>query len=129
MVTRGMAVGGVVDGDYKKVVWKELRIGFFVGLALGVANFTRLVIYYSAKGEMASTNSLQYLWISFGASISLFIVILFAKFVGGTLPLIAKKINIDPAVMAAPLLTTLIDALSTLIFFGVNIGILLLTVI
>jgi len=51
-----------------------------------------------------------------------------AKIVGGTLPLLAKTLKLDPAVMAAPLLTTLIDALSTLIFFGVSIGIMVLVI-
>lgn len=57
------------------------------------------------------------------ASISLFVVIVLAKVVGGMLPLFAKKMRLDPAVMAAPLLTTIIDALSTMIFFGISIGI------
>lgn len=90
-----------------------------MGILLGVANFARLVIYYEAKGDLTS----DYLFLSMAASLALFAVIVLAKVVGGTLPLLAKKMKLDPAVMAAPLLTTLIDALSTMIFFGISIGI------
>lgn len=90
-----------------------------IGLALGIANFARLVIYYAAKQDLDT----DYLFLSIAASISLFVVIVLAKVVGGMLPLFAKKMRLDPAVMAAPLLTTIIDALSTMIFFGISIGI------
>ena len=82
------------------------------------------MIYYAVKQDL-DTNMIM---LSMAASISLFVVIGLAKLVGGTLPLLAKKLRLDPAVMAAPLLTTLIDALSTTIFFGVSIGIMILVI-
>lgn len=123
MITRSLAVNEIMVKDYKKVLWKEMRIGFVVGAILAISNFVRLIIYYSIKNHDISKD---YLWISIGASIALWVVILVAKIVGGLLPLIAKALKQDPAVMAAPLLTTMLDALSSLIFFSLNIGILLL---
>ena len=121
-IIRALATNDIKSKDYFKVFWKELRASIIIGMLLGIANFVRLVIYYATKPGV-SLNS-EYLILSMAASISLLVVIMLAKIVGGTLPLIAKTFKLDPAVMAAPLLTTLIDALSTLIFFGVSIGIL-----
>ncbi|TCG10391.1 magnesium transporter [Mycoplasma todarodis] len=139
MVTRGIALGEIKKDSTFSVVRKEFGTGAMVGGILAIANFARLLIYYgvqrSGGGSMLlsqpspNTHSYAYVWISFAASLSLFIVIIFAKMVGGLLPLLAHKMKLDPAVMAAPLLTTLIDALSILIFFGISIGILLLTVV
>ncbi len=138
MVTRGIALGEIKKNNTLNVIKKEFGTGVMVGGILAIANFARLLIYYgvqkSGDGSMllsqpANTHSYAYIWISFAASLSLFIVIIFAKMVGGLLPLIAHKMKLDPAVMAAPLLTTLIDALSILIFFGISIGILLMTVV
>lgn len=130
MIIRALAVGDITVKDYLRVIWKELRIAFFVGMALGISNFVRLIIYYSATGDIgsASTFTKQYIFLSLAASIALFAVIILAKVVGGALPLIAKKLKLDPAVMAAPLLTTLIDALSTMIFFGISIGIMFMVI-
>ncbi len=138
MITRGIALGEIKKNNTFAVLKKELGTGIMVGGSLAIANFARLLIYYGVQttnGESlllsspGKTHSLAYVWISFAASMSLFIVIVFAKMVGGLLPLFAHKLKLDPAVMAAPLLTTLIDALSILIFFGISIGILLLAVI
>ena len=118
-IIRALATGDISPKQYLKVLWKEFRVAVLIGLSLGIVNFVRLIIYYSAKG----TFDKDYIFLSLAASLSLFAVIVLAKVVGGTLPLIAKKMKLDPAVMAAPLLTTLIDALSTMIFFGISIGI------
>ncbi len=138
MVTRGIALGEIKRNSTFGVIRKELGTGLLVGGVLAIANFARLLTYYGVQNngseslllsKPSGTHSYVYIWISFASSLSLFIVIMFAKMVGGLLPLIAHKIKLDPAVMAAPLLTTLIDALSILIFFGISIGILLLTVV
>lgn len=118
-IIRALATGDITPKDYLKVIWKELKVSIMMGILLGVANFARLLIYYEAKGDLTT----DYLFLSMAASLALFAVIVLAKVVGGTLPLLAKKLKLDPAVMAAPLLTTLIDALSTMIFFGISIGI------
>ena len=123
-VIRALAVGDITTKDYLKVMWKESRVSILIGFVLGIANFGRLMIYYAVKQDLNT----DMIMLSMAASLSLFIVIGLAKLVGGTLPLLAKKMKLDPAVMAAPLLTTLIDALSTAIFFGVSIGIMLLVI-
>ncbi len=124
-VIRALATGDITVKDYFKVFKKEFQVSTLIGISLAVANFLRLVIYYSVKGNIDDPH---YLFLSLAASISLFVVIILAKVVGGMLPLLAKVIKLDPAVMAAPLLTTLIDALSTLIFFGISIGIMVLVI-
>lgn len=121
-VIRALATGDITTKDYLKVLWKESKVSFLIGLALGVANFLRLLIYFSVTGDFDN----NHIMLSLAASLALMIVIMLAKIVGGTLPLLAKKLNKDPAVMAAPLLTTLIDALSTGIFFSISIGIMLI---
>ncbi len=135
MVTRSIALGEIQGRDTLKVLRKEIGIGALIGLCLAIANFARLLIYYSVQGstfdqsihilKSSKTPDIILLWISFASSISLLVIIIFAKTIGGLLPIIAKKMKLDPAVMAAPLLTTLIDALSILIFFGISIGIII----
>lgn len=80
------------------------------------------MLYYTVTGDIHHT---KYISLAGAASLSLFVVIVLAQITGGLLPLLAKTFKIDPAVMAAPLLTTLIDALSTTIFFSITIGIML----
>ena len=128
MVIRSLAIGDISIKDYKKVVWKETKVSSLIGLSLAIANFARLLIYYAASGELTGANGNDHIYLSLAASIALAVVIILAKVTGGTLPLLAKKLNLDPAVMAAPLLTTLIDALSTMIFFGISIGIMELVI-
>ena len=124
MVIRSLAIGDIETKDYRKVMWKEIKVSTLIGLTLGIANFARLMIYYWASGDIDS----EHIFLSFAASLALWIVIILAKVVGGTLPLLAKKLKLDPAVMAAPLLTTLIDAVSTMIFFGISVGIMKLVI-
>lgn len=123
-VIRALATGDITTKDYLKVVWKELKVSVIIGLALGIANFLRLIIYYAADRGLDN----EYIFLSLAASLALFVVIVLAKITGGTLPILAKKLKLDPAVMAAPLLTTLIDALSTMIFFGISIGIMYIVI-
>ncbi len=121
MVIRALAIGDINKTDYLRVFLKELKAGTLIGLALFVANFIRLLLYYTVRNGSLSNLDI---WISLAASLSLWLVIILAKLVGGMLPLLASAINLDPAVMAAPLLTTLVDALSILLFFLISIGIL-----
>lgn len=123
-VIRALATGDISSKDYWRVFWKELKSSSVIGFTLALANFLRLIIYYAAKQEVNS----EYVFLSLAASLALFVVIVLAKIVGGMLPLVAKRLKLDPAVMAAPLLTTLIDALSTMIFFGISIGIMYIVI-
>ena len=124
-IIRALATGDITTRDYFKVFGKELRASTLIGITLGLANFVRLVIYYAITGDIQDS---KYIFLSLAASLSLMLIIIFAQVVGSLLPLIAKVFKIDPAVMAAPVLTTLIDTLSIVIFFGISIGIMIMII-
>ncbi len=122
---------------FSKVLLKEIGVGAIVGTVLMVLNFIRLVIYFTLSGEIKNSeipeNSISNLTIrdyvliiSFASSFSLLTVIIFSKILGAIIPMIAKATKRDPAVMSAPILATVTDSISTLIFFGVTIIIFLL---
>jgi magnesium transporter len=106
MIIRGLALGEVSMKDMAKVAWKELRVGLIVGLTLASVNFTR-IYFFDGVG----------VWVAATVSISLLFTIILAKLVGGSLPIIAKKLRLDPAIMAGPLITTLVDAVALMIYF------------
>lgn len=106
LIIRGMALGEIQLKDYWKVLWKELRISLIVGFGLGVSNFCRM--FFLLK------NSLE---ISILVSITLSLTIILAKLVGGILPMGAKKLKLDPAIMAGPLVTTIVDGVALIIYF------------
>jgi len=114
LVIRGLALGEVTLGDILSVLWKEMRIAFICGFALAVVNFIRVVIMYSSE-ELDFSVAL----LGVSVSIALWITVFLAKIVGCTLPLLAKRLKLDPAVMAAPVITTIVDASSLLVFFGI----------
>lgn len=106
LIIRGLALGEISLRDTIKILWKEIKVGFLVGLALTTVNFVR--IYYFEKIDFL---------ISITVSITLFFTIILAKIVGGILPIIAKKLKIDPAIMASPLITTIVDAAALILYF------------
>lgn len=106
LIIRGMAVGEIVPSDFLKIVWKELRVGAIVGVMLGAVNFFRLLIMHPGQMMMCLT-----------VVISLFATVVLAKTIGCMLPLAAKVLHMDPAIMAAPLITTIVDAFSLVIYF------------
>ncbi len=108
LVIRGMALGEVSLADGGRVFLKELGVSGLVGAALAVVNFVRLILMYPG----------DYL-VAFSVSLALFATVLLAKTVGGLLPLVAKAMKQDPAIMAAPVITTIVDALSLIIYFKV----------
>lgn len=109
MIIRGMAVGEIQPRDFLKVVWKEMRVSLLVGLALSFVNFLRVLFFCpGANFSIAIT-----------VSIALFCTVLIAKTIGGVLPMVAKLLHADPAIMAAPLITTIVDAFSLIIYFSV----------
>lgn len=128
LITRALATGELTTKDSWKVLWKETRVGLLVGSLLGITNLIRLLIYYAIYGSIHNdfSNYTRDIWISLGASIAMLTVILISKIAGGLLPLLAVKWKMDPAIMSAPLLTTLIDSLSIAIFFSINIAVLLM---
>ncbi len=108
LIIRGLALGDIKPKDIMKVLWKELCISGIVGIILASVNFIR--IYFISQTDLL---------IALTVSITLFFTVVLAKMVGGTLPIIAKKLKLDPAIMAGPLITTVVDAVSLMIFFTI----------
>lgn len=111
LIIRGLSVDEIHFEDIFRVIWKEVRVAFLVGVILGVANGVRIYIMN------------QNLMVAVAVGITLVGTVVLAKFIGCTLPLLAQRIHLDPALMAAPLITTLVDAGSILIYFQVAIRI------
>ncbi|MDD2447426.1 MAG: magnesium transporter [Tissierellia bacterium] len=108
LIIRGLATGEINVKDAGKIFWKEIRIGIIVGLTLAAVNFARLMLIEKVDPTVALT-----------VSLTLVVTVMIAKMVGGTLPLLAKKLKVDPALMAGPLITTLVDAISLMVYFSV----------
>ncbi|NCB62623.1 MAG: magnesium transporter [Clostridia bacterium] len=108
LVIRGMAVGEIQMGDFFRVIWKEMRVSLLVGVALSVVNLVRLLIMYPGNELISVT-----------VALALFATVFLAKTVGGCLPMLAKLLHADPAIMAAPLITTIVDAFSLIIYFNI----------
>lgn len=106
LIIRGLAVGDIKLSDGWKVLWKEFRISFIVGIALAATNFARLMIFDKVGVS-----------VSLIVSITLLLTVMSSKMVGGTLPLLAKRLKLDPAIMAGPLITTIVDGLSLVVYF------------
>lgn len=108
LTIRGLAVDEIATKDILKVMWKELRVAIIVGLTLAIVNSARIMIqYHDAK-------------IAFTVSLTLMFTVILAKQLGGILPILAKKLKLDPALMASPLLTTVVDTVSVLLFFTIS---------
>ncbi len=116
-VIRALALGDVEFKDIFKVVWKELRASIFLALTVSVVCFGKIMLIDNLYNDIS--------WqIALVVSAVLFITIVMAKFIGCMLPLLAKKIKLDPAVMASPFITTIVDALSLIIYCTVAIALL-----
>ena len=111
-VIRALSLGEIEFKSMFSVLWKELRVAFFCGLTLAVANFIKLLLFDVRGHENA-------FFIALVVSLTLVGTIIMAKLVGASLPLLSSKIGLDPAVMANPLITTICDSPSLLIYFGV----------
>lgn len=107
LIIRGMAVGEIRARDLPRVLWKELRVSLIVGVALSAVNYARLLLTYPGQAGMALT-----------VALAMLATVVMAKTIGGMLPILAKALHADPAIMAAPLITTIVDALSLLIYFS-----------
>ena len=108
LVIRGLALGEVETKDIWRVLWKEFRISLLVGISLATVNFAKNMLFDRVG-----------LTVSITVSTTVATTVLLAKMVGGTLPLIAKKLKLDPAIMAGPLITTIVDALVLMVYFGI----------
>lgn len=105
-VIRGLSLGEIEYRDVPSIIWKEIRVAVICGACLAVANFAKLMIFDGVGVSVALV-----------VSLSLVAVVLLAMFVGCILPIGAKRIGFDPAVMASPFITTIVDALSLLVYF------------
>ncbi len=108
LMIRGIALGEVRFTDIFRVLWTEFRVGLMIGAALSSVTFVRLLLLNQASLVMAGV-----------ISVSLFSTVVIAKSIGCVLPLLAQRIKLDPALAAAPLITTLVDATSLFVFFTI----------
>ena len=120
-VIRGLSLNEIEFKDIMPIIWKELRVAVLCGISLAAACFVKiLLVDYLIMGNFNSNLNGNNPFLIIGViCITLAITILFAKVVGCSLPLFAKKMGFDPAVMASPFITTIVDALSLLVYFGV----------
>lgn len=107
-VIRGLSLGEIKIGDILRVIWKEIRVAVLCGVVLGVATFGKIMLLDGLAVDVALV-----------VSITLVATVLIAKVVGCTLPILAKCARLDPAVMASPFITTIVDALALLIYFQI----------
>lgn len=107
-VIRGLSLGELRVGDVLHVIWKEFRVALLCGVSLAVVGFLKALLIDSAD-----------LLTALVVGLTLALTIFVAKLVGSCLPLLAKKLGFDPAVMASPFITTIVDALSLLVYFSV----------
>ena len=114
-VIRALSLGEIEFKSIFKVLWKEFRVAVLCGLTLAVANFIKLLVFDLRGYEGTGAPML----IALAVSLTIWGTIVMAKIVGSSLPLLAKKIGFDPAVMANPLISTVCDSLSLLIYFAV----------
>ncbi len=117
MVIRGLALGEIRFKDFFTVLFKECRIALMTGTALAIVNATRVFIMY--RNNTAVIEQVPISLLALVSGLSLIGTVLLAKCMGCVLPMLAKKLKIDPALMAAPLLSTILDTCSVLIFFNI----------
>ncbi|MEE0867474.1 MAG: magnesium transporter [Clostridia bacterium] len=107
-VIRGISLGEIEFCDIFRVIWKEMRVAFFCGVTLSAATFVKLILFDRFGVMVAAV-----------VCLTLVLDVIVAKVVGCTLPLMATKVGFDPAVMASPFITTIVDAISLLIYFKI----------
>ena len=107
-IIRALSLGDITMRDFFRVVSKELRVSVLCGVTLAAANFVKMLIFDRVDIMISAT-----------VCLTLVITVIFAKLFGSVLPILAKRVGFDPAVMAAPFITTVVDTLSLLVYFNV----------
>lgn len=107
-IIRGISLNEIEFKDLFKILWKEFRIALLVGVTLSATNFIKLLVVDKVSVPVAAV-----------VSLTLIVTVTFAKLVGCMLPMCAKKIGLDPAVMASPFITTIVDAISLITYFNI----------
>ena len=120
-IIRSMSLGDVEMKDILKVLWKEFRVSLLCGVLLGIASFIKTLLINSGTIASSGQNAVM---VAFVVSISLLLTVIIAKLIGCSLPMLAKKLGFDPAVMASPFITTIVDAVSLIVFFQTAVSIL-----
>lgn len=108
-IIRGLSLNEIEFGDILKVLWKESRVAMLCGITLAVVNFAKLMVFDKVGFGVAVV-----------VNLTLLLTVIIAKMVGSTLPMLAKKIGFDPAVMASPFITTIVDAISLILYFAIT---------
>ena len=107
-IIRGMAVGDIQPHDLPRILWRESRVALLCGGTLAVCNFAKMLLFDRIAAPVALV-----------VCLTLICTILLSQLIGGLLPVAAEKLHVDPAVMASPLITTIVDATTLLIYFNV----------
>ena len=107
LIIRGLAMDEIKSKDIVKVIWKEFRVSLLVGIILAIVNGIRIMISYNDFN------------LAVIVGITLVLTALMAKLIGAVLPIVAKKLKLDPAIMAAPIITTIVDSCSVFAFFNI----------
>ena len=107
-IIRGISLNEIEFKDLFTILWKEFRIAILAGITLSAANFIKLLVIDGVSVPVAAV-----------VSLTLIVTVTFAKLVGCMLPMLAKKIGLDPAVMASPFITTIVDAISLITYFNI----------
>lgn len=114
-VIRGLSLGEIEAGDVLRVLWKEVRVSVLCGVSLAIACFLKIVFIDGAILHTAGVDRL----VAVVVALTLCATVICAKIIGCVLPILAKCLKLDPAVMASPFITTVVDAVSLLVYFGV----------
>ncbi len=112
LIIRGLALNEIKMKDFFKVLWKELRVSLIVGVILGIANYLRMLGVRFLTGDDVTDSVILVV------SLSVIAVVIVSKTIGCVLPILAKALKLDPALMAGPVITTLVDAISLVVYFG-----------
>ena len=121
-VIRALSLGDIEFKDIFRVIWKETRVAFICSIVLAAVNFVKMILIdHLLLNTFDSAKHFQEILV---VCITLFVTVLIAKIVGCVLPIFAKRLGLDPAVMASPFITTIVDAIALLVYFSIAVAVL-----
>ena len=120
-VIRALSLGDIELKDIFRVIWKETRVAFVCSIVLAIVNFAKMIL---VDHYLLNAFDQEYLLEILVVSLTLFITVLIAKIVGCILPIVAKSLKLDPAVMASPFITTIVDAIALIVYFNIAVSVL-----
>ena len=121
-VIRALSLGDIEFKDIFRVIWKETRVAFICSIVLAAVNFVKMILVDHLL--LNTFDSMKHYEEILVVCITLFVTVLIAKIVGCILPIFAKKLGLDPAVMASPFITTIVDAIALLVYFSIAVAVL-----